>query len=277
MDMPPVPPSVRALATSGQLPPDLAALFAPPGREKWTRIAEAVDERLDEVDPAVRGAFALAGAYGHLDDIEFLGPGEMDEHNDRAIALLEEALEHGVPEEEAEGLWDVTLRVPDVAHLVRDHEEYLAEHGTTASGRLKAKLDEADARYAAGDRAGALVLFREIGEADLWGEFSGAMEVSDLGWCRLLQDAVRFDGPEATRRIWQAARASRHAARFPHPHWSVPLAELLMGAGVPDILEVVVAERLDAALRDHLPWELSEDERWTLSRAIDELEQHHRA
>ncbi|WP_017981845.1 hypothetical protein [Amycolatopsis methanolica] len=276
MDLPPVPPSVRALATSGKLPPELAPLFTPPGQERWGRIAEAVDERLDEVDPAVRGAFALAGAYGHLDDIEFLESGEMHEHNDRAVALIDEALGHGGPDEEVQELWDLTYRVQDAAHLAHDHEEYVAKHGATAEQRLNVKLAETHARHEAGDRDAALRLFREVAEADVWGEFGGAAYRSDIGWCRLLHDAAHHDGPEAARKIWQEAKASRHAARFPYPHWSAPLIEMLLGTGVPDLLALLARERLEAA-ESAPPWPLDDDELRVLALAVEEIERYDRA
>ncbi|GAB3585674.1 hypothetical protein GCM10027445_63490 [Amycolatopsis endophytica] len=278
MDLPPLPASVTSLVASGKLPPDVAALFTPAGEEDWSGIAAAAEELLaGEVAADVRGPLALAAAYGHLDDIEFTDSGEMTERNDRAIALIDEAWEHGVPAEDLGDLTDFTHRVQDVAHLARDTEDYVVKHGATAATRLNRKLEQAHALYEAGDRAAALPLFRDVAEADVWGEFSGASDRSDIGWCRLLQDAAYHEGPEATRKIWQEAKASRHAARFPYPPWSCPLIEMLVGTGVPDLLEILASERLALALRDDDPWELTEDERWTLSRAIDEVEQYDRA
>ncbi|MDQ0382327.1 hypothetical protein [Amycolatopsis thermophila] len=278
MDLPPPPDSVTALAAPGKLPPELAGLFTPAGEEQWSRIAELAETHLTrEVAPDVRGPLALAAAYGYLDDVEFLDSTEMTERNERARELLEEAVAHGVAHDEAAELWDFTHQVQDAAHYAREHEEYVAEHGATAKQRLNAKLERAHALYESGDRAPALALFREVAEADIWGEFSGAGHRSDIGWCRLLADAAHHEGPEATRRIWREAKASRHAAHFPYPHWAAPLVETLIGTGVPDILEIVVSERLDLALREENPWDLTEDERWTLSRAIEEIEQYHRA
>lgn len=244
MELPLLPPVVTSLVASGTLP-------GAPGRRCWPV-------------PSTR-------RYADLDDVEFGATTEIDEHTDRAIALIEEALGHGVPDAEVRPLWDHAHRVGNVAHLAHDHEACLAEHGAPAEQRPNAILERAHAHYEAGDRGAALPLFRDVAEADVWGGFSGAATRSDIGWCRLLHDAAHHDGADAVRAIWQEAKTSRHAARFPHPEWSAALIEMLLGTGVPDVLEVLAAERLDPALREDDPWELTDDEHTTLARAIGEI------
>ncbi|QFZ20188.1 hypothetical protein [Saccharothrix syringae] len=262
MDLPPVPAAVTALVAAGELPPDPA---------DWERVA---DERGAGDDAG--GAIALAGAYGCLEALEFAGSEEMTGYNDRATALLREAEERGATG--TGDLWAYSERMRDVAVLARAAEEYKAEHGASPRQLLNAKLERAHALYEAGDRAAALALFREVAEVDLWGEFTGTADRADVGWYRLLHDAAHVEGPEATRRIWHEARASRRAARFPYPGLSCRLVEVLLGTGVPDILLVLVEERLAAAEEDQpagrLPWPLGDDDRRVLALALDEVEQH---
>jgi len=260
MDLPPVPASVTALATSGRLPPEFAAFFTPAGELSddtgWLDLAHAVAERLAAggIDAGVRGALALAGAYGYLDALEdgVADPDFADEDNDRAVELLREAEAHGVDEDETRELWWYSDHLRSLAAEIRadnaEMEAYVAQHGATPRGRLEATLTQAHESYAAGDRAAALALFREVAEISPWtSEFSGCLDRTDVAWCRLLHDAAHVDGPEAARKVWQEARTHHRGARFPLTNHAWPLIKMLLGTGVPDLIEVVILEWVAAA------------------------------
>ncbi|MEU6268143.1 hypothetical protein [Saccharopolyspora shandongensis] len=259
MDLPSVPASVTALIGSGKLPPEIAAFFTASGglaeETGWGHVASAVEERLAAggVPEDVRGVLALAGAYGHLYELEdCVEPDEMDEDNDRAVELLQSAEACGVDEDETAELWSYSDRLRSSADGIREYIEemdaYVAEHGATPRGRLKAKLSPANDLYAAGDRAAAIALFREVAEICPWdSDFSGCSDLIGVGWCRLLHDAAHVDGPEAARKTWQEARTHFRAAGFPDERHAWPLIEMLLGAGVPDIIEVIIREWIAAA------------------------------
>jgi hypothetical protein len=289
MDLPPIPASVTTLVTSGKLPPEFAAFFTPAGEltdgTGWSDVAGAVDEYLAAggVDEGVRGAVALAGAYGRLDSLEDLvaDPDDMDEDNNRAIELLREAEAYGVDEDETSELWWYSEHMRSLAAELIDQtaemDAYVAKHGATPRGRLEAKLGQAHDRYAAGDRAAALALFREVAEISPWeSEFSGCLDRIDVGWCRLLHDAAHVDGPEAARKVWQEARAHYRAARFPITMHAWQLIDMLLGTGVPDIIAVIAAERRETAEQDDPPGglrvPLNDDERRILQLAQAEID-----
>jgi hypothetical protein len=242
-----------------------------------------VDEYLAAggVDENVRGTLALAGAYGHLDSLEdgVVDPDEMDEGNDRAIVLLQEAEANGVDEDVTHELWWYSDDMRSLAARLSDEnaemDAYVAKHGATPRGRLEAKLTQAHDLYAAGDRAPALALFREVAEISPWdSEFSGCFDSIDVGWCHLLRDAAHIDGPEAARKVWQEARAHYRAAKFPVvPEHAWRLIEMLLGTGVPDIIEVIIYEWLEVAElagRSDVP--VTEDEHRIFELALAEIE-----
>ncbi len=181
MDLPPVPASVTTLATSGRLPPECAGLFAAAGElseaADWSDIADAVDRSLaaGRVDEGVRGALALAGAYGRLDRLAD-GVADLDlleADNDRAVELLQQAESHGVDAHETQELWWYSDRMRSLAAQISEEnaamDAYVARHGATPRGRLDAKLMQAHELYASGDRGAALALFREVAEVSPWG------------------------------------------------------------------------------------------------------------
>jgi hypothetical protein len=284
MDLPSVPASVTALATSGKLPPEFAAFFTRDGEltdeTDWSDVASAVDEYLAAgcVDKNLRGALALAGAYGRLDCLEDSDPDSMDEDNDRAVEFLQEAEANGVDEDETSELWWYSENMRSLAAECRDQsaemDAYVAKHGTTPRGRLEAKLRQAHELYASGDRAAALPLFREVAEISPWdSEFSGCLDRIDVGWCRLLHDAAHVDGPGAARKIWQEARAHYRAAKFPITMHAWPLVKMLLDTGVPDIIEVIIDEWIAAAKeagRSDEP--VTEDEHRIFQLALAEIE-----
>ncbi|MFI1850213.1 hypothetical protein [Streptomyces sp. NPDC020480] len=285
MDLPPVPASVTRVITSGKLPPEFTAFFTPAGEltdeADWSYVASAVETHLATAgaDEDVRGALALAGAYGWLDSLDDgTDPDQMDEDSDRAIALLREAEAHGIDEDETDELWRYAEHIGSLAAELSDYiaemDAYVAKHGATPQGRLDAKLRQAHELYSTGERAAAIVLFREVAEIDPWGsEFSGCFDRIDIGWCRLLHDAAHAEGPEAARKIWQEARVHHRAARFPITMHAWPLVEMLLGTGVPDIIEVIIHEWLDAAIEDgrgEVP--VTEDEHRIYELALAELE-----
>ncbi len=152
-------------------------------------------------------------------------------------------------------LWRYSDHLRGLAAEISDEnaamDAYVAEHGATPRGRLEARLTQAHGLYAAGDHTAALVLFREVAEISPWdSEFSGCLDRIDVGWCRLLHDTATVDGPEAARKLWQEARAHYRAARFPTTHHAWPLIEMLLGTGVPDIIEVMIYGWLEAADQD---------------------------
>ncbi|WP_329179673.1 hypothetical protein OG754_35260 [Streptomyces decoyicus] len=259
MELPSVPAGVTTVITSGKLPPECAAFFTSGGaladEADWSHVASAVDAYLASGggDASVRGALALAGAYGRLDALEGCPePDDMDEDNDRAVELLQAAEANGVDENETSELWWYSARMRSRAAELRDYlaetDAYIEKHGSTPWGRLEAKLGRAHDLYSAGDRAAALPLFREVAEISPWdSEFSGCFDRVDVGWCRLLHDAAHVDGPEAARKIWQEARAHYRAAKFPLTMHSWQLTEMLLGTGVPDIVEVIIYEWLEDA------------------------------
>jgi hypothetical protein len=241
MDLPPVPDRVTALITAGTLPPDFA---------------DVAEERLaaGAVPDGLRGAFALAAAHGRLDSAAdgVADPDGMDEDNDRARELLAAAEADGVREDETLPFWWCSNELRDLAADLREQnaemEAYIAEHGATPRELLQAKLTRAHELYAAGDRAPAIALFREVAETDPWGDgSSGCFDRIDVGWCRLLHDAAHVDGPDAARAVWREARAHYRAVTFPFPEHACRLIEMLLGTGVPDILAVIAAERRRAA------------------------------
>ena len=265
-----MPASVTALVTSGKLPSELAASFTPDGElvDDWegTEIARAVAELLASgVDEGVRGALALAGAYGYLDGLEFLDSTEMIERADRAEELLDVAQAAGIDRDETFELRWCTSRARKVAAAAADMEAYVAEHGTTPRRQLRDKLTRAHDLYEAGDRAAAIALFREVAEAG-----GDETETTDIGWCRLLHDAAHADGPEAARSIWREARDRRPT--FPHPDHSTGLINLILGTGLPDIITVLATERLARAEDEQLPWKLDEEETRILQLALAELD-----
>ncbi|MEU0803948.1 hypothetical protein [Streptomyces sp. NPDC005970] len=285
MDLPPVPASVTSMVISGKLPSEFTAFFTPAGEltdeTYWSHVASAVEAYLPTagVDEDVRGVLALAGAYGWLDSLDDgADPDQMDEDSDRAIALLREAEAHGIDEDETDELWRYAEHIGSLAAELSDYlaemDAYVAKHGATPQGRLDAKLGEAHELYSAGERAAAVALFREVAEIDPWvSEFSGCFDRIDIGWCRLLYDAAQVEGPEAARKIWQEARVHHRAARFPVTMHAWPLVEMLLGAGVPDIIEVIIHEWLDAAIEDgrgEVP--VTEDEHRIYELALAELE-----
>lgn len=259
MDLPSVPVSVTTVITSGKLPPEFRAFFTPAGEltdeADWSDVASAVDEYLASggVDENVRGALALAGAYGRLDSLEdFADPDEVDEGMDRVDELLRDAEAHGVDEDETSELWwfseDLRSRAAELSEYQAEMDAYVAKHGATPWGRLDAKLGQAHDLYSAGDRAAALTLFREVAEICPWeSEFSGCIDRIDIGWCRLLHDAAHVDGPEAARKIWQEARAHYRAATFPLTDHAWQLIEMLLGTGLPDIIEAIIRDWVEAA------------------------------
>lgn len=286
MDMPSVPVSLTALVTSGRLPPRLAALFTPTGgladETWWAHVVRAADEYLagEDVDEDVRGGVALAGAYGILDELEDCPDADqIDEDIRRVAELLQDAEDHGVDEDETLELWWYSEHLTSLAAEFRERDEeleaYIAEHGTTPKGRLEAKLEQAHELYESGDRAAAVALFREVAEVCPWdSEFSGCLDRIDVGWCRLLHDAAHTDGPEATRTIWQEARTHFRAARFPVAEHSWPLVDMLLGTGVPDIIEVIIYEWIEAAERagtSDVP--VSEEEHHLFQLAMAEIEE----
>lgn len=286
MDLPPVPASVTALIGSGKLPPEIAAFFTPAGEladgAGWYHVTSAVDEYLAAggVDENLRGALALAGAYGRLDELEDCGdPDVMDEDNDRAVELLQEAEANGVDEDETAELWWYSDRFRSLAAELREQtaeiEAYVAKHGATPRGRLEAKLRQAHDLYSAGDRAAALALFREVAEISPWeSEFSGCFDRIDVGWCRLLHDAAHVEGPEAAREVWQEARAHHRAAKFPVAQHAWPLIEMLLGTGVPDIIEVIIHEWVAAAEQaGEADVPVTEDEHRIFELAVAEIEE----
>src|SRR5262245_56457356 len=142
MDLPAVPASVAVVITSGKLPTEFAAFFTAAGEltdgTSWVHVASAVDAYLAAggVDEDVRGgALALAGAYGHLAQLDDCDPYEMDKVNDRAVELLHEAEAGGVTEEETSELWWYSKHMGSVAAESRDQIEemdaYAAKHGAT--------------------------------------------------------------------------------------------------------------------------------------------------
>lgn len=285
MDLPPVPASVTSVIISGKLPSEFTAFFTPAGEltdeTYWSDVASAVEAYLATagVDENVRGALALAGAYGWLDSQEdATDPDQMDEDSDRAIALLREAEAHGIDDDETDELWryaeHIGSRAAELSDYLAEMDAYVAKHGATPQGRLDAKLGQAHELYSAGERAAAIVLFREVAEIDPWGdEFSGCFDRFDIGWCRLLHDAAHVEGPEAARKIWQEARKHHRAARFPVTMHAWPLVEMLLGTGVPDIIEVIIHEWLDAAIEGGRGEEpVTEDEHRVYELALAELE-----
>ncbi|WP_030410192.1 hypothetical protein [Streptomyces sp. NRRL S-1448] len=259
MDLPSVPASVTTLITSGKLPSECRALFTPAGEltdeTAWSHVASSVSECLASggVDEDVRGAVALAGAYGCLASCEdFMDPDDMHEDIERAVELLREAEANGIDEEETSELWwyseDLRDRAAEFSEYEADMHAYVAKHGATPWGRLDAKLKQAHDLYSAGERSAALALFREVAEISPWdSEFSGCSDRIGAGWCRLLHDAAHHDGPEAARKIWQDARAHHRAAKFPHTDHAWQLIEMLLGTGLPDIIEVIIREWVEAA------------------------------
>ncbi|MGW3565685.1 hypothetical protein ACWDSL_17695 [Streptomyces sp. NPDC000941] len=285
MDLPPVPASVTSVIISGRLPTEFTAFFTPVGEltdeTDWSHVASAVEASLASagVDEHVRGVLALAGAYGFLDSLDDgTDPDQMNEDSDRAIALLREAEAHGIDEDETDELWryaeHIGSRAAELSDYLAEMDAYVAKHGATPRGRLDAKLGQAHELYSAGERASAVALFREVAEISRWdSEFSGCVDRIDIGWCRLLHDAARVEGPEAARKIWQEARAAYQAARFPVTMHAWPLVEMLLGTGVPDIIELIIHEWLDAAIEDgrgEVP--VTEDEHRVYELALAELE-----
>ncbi|MEV8439586.1 hypothetical protein AB0425_19615 [Actinosynnema sp. NPDC051121] len=270
MDLPPVPDRVTALVAAGTLPPDFA---------------DVAEERLaaGDVPAGLRGAFALAAAHGRLDAVAdgVADPDGMDEDNDRALELLEAAEAGGVREDETLPLRWYSDYQRDLAADLRERnaemEAYVAEHGATPRDRLEAKLTRAHELYAAGDRAPAVALFREVAGIDPWGDgYSGCFDRIDVGWCRLLHDAAHVDGPDAARAVWREARAHYRAVTFPFPEHACRLIEMLLGTGVPDLLAVIAAERLPAAEPERpsglLTRPLDEDEERVLGLALAEVD-----
>lgn len=282
MDLPPVPATVTRLITSGRLPPPVAGQFTPAGHladeADWSSVADAVEEHLaDGGADDLRGGLALVGAYGRLDSLDcYADPDDVDEGNDRAVVLLGEAEANGVGEDETAGLWWYSEHLRNLVAELRDEnaemEAYVAEHGATPRGRLNAKLMSAHELHAAGDRAAALALFREVAEISPWeSEFGGCFDLVDVGWCRLLHDAAHVDGPEAARAVWREARAHYRGAKFPVTEHACRLIDMLLGTGVPDILAVIAADRRVTAEQDDPPGglrvPLDEDEIRTLRLA----------
>jgi hypothetical protein len=286
MDLPSVPASVTAAITAGKLPPEFAAFFTAAGEltdgTGWGHVASAVDEYLaaGSVNESVRGVVALAGAYGLLDELEDCpDPDDIDEDTDRAVKLLGEAEANGVDEDEIAELWRYSEHLRSRADEQRDYLEemdaYVAKHGATPRRRLDAKLGEAHDLYSTGDRAAALALFREVAEISPWeSEFDGCFDLIDVGWCRLLHDAAHEDGPEAARRIWQEARAHYRAAKFPVTMHAWQLVDMLLGTGVPDIIEVIIYEWLEHAEQAGRADEpVTEDEQRIFELAMAEIEE----
>lgn len=285
MDLPSVPTSVTAVIASGKLPPELRSFFTPAGEltdeTDWSHVASALDAHLASggVDEGVRGALALAGAYGRLDSLEdWPDPDDVDEGTDRVVELLREAEANGVSEEETSELWwyseHLRSRAAELSDYLAERDAYVAKHGATPRGRLDTKLGEARDLYSAGDRAAALALFREVAEISPWErEFSGCFDRIDIGWCRLLHDAAHGDGPEAARKIWQEARAHYRAATFPLTDHAWQLIEMLLGTGSPDIIEVIIREWVAAAEQagtSDVP--VTEDQHRIFELAVAEIE-----
>ncbi|WAL64338.1 hypothetical protein ORV05_25680 [Amycolatopsis cynarae] len=245
MDLPPVPATVAALTSGG----------------------------------GPRGAVALAAAYSRLEDLDdWDDPDDVDEQTGRVVDLLKEAEANGVAEDETAELWRYAEHLQSRAAENRQYQEemaaYVAKHGTTPRGRLDAKLRQARELHEAGDRAAALALFREVAEISPWdSEFSGCLDRIDTGWCRLLHDAARVEGPAAARKIWQEARTHYRAAKFPITPHAWPLVELLLGTGVPDLVEVVIREWIEAAeQRGEADVPVTEDEQRIFALALAEIE-----
>ncbi|MFG3114158.1 hypothetical protein ACGF4C_07160 [Streptomyces sp. NPDC048197] len=285
MDLPPVPASVTTFIISGKLPPEFRALFTAAGEltdeTAWSHVASSVDAYLASggVDEDVRGAVALTGAYGLLASYEdFMDPDDMHEDIERAAELLRAAEANGVAEEETSELWwyceDLRNRAAEFREYEAEMHAYVTKHGATPWGRLNAKLGQAHDLYSAGERAAALALFREVAEVSPWeSEFSGCSDRIGAGWCRLLHDAAHNDGPEAARKIWLEARAHYRAAKFPHTDHAWQLIEMLLGTGLPDIIEVILREWVEAAEQagtSDVP--VTEDQHRIFQLAVAEIE-----
>ncbi|WP_310723624.1 hypothetical protein [Streptomyces sp. N2A] len=285
MDLPSVPASVTTWITSGKLPSEFRAFFTPAGEltdeADWSHVASSVDEYLasGEVSENVRGVVALAGAYGCLASQEdFMDPDDMKESSERAVELLREAEANGVDEGETSELWwyseDLRSRAAEFSEYEAEMHAYVAKHGATPWGRLDAKLGQAHELYSAGERAAARALFREVADINPWeSEFSGCSDRIAIGWCRLLHDAAHNDGPEAARKIWQEARAHYLAAKFPHTDHAWQLIEMLLGTGLPDIIEVIIREWVEAAEQagtSEVP--VTEDQHRIFQLAVAEIE-----
>lgn len=261
MDLPPVPEPVTALVTGPALPRELARHLTPAGTPAdgttWSDVADAADRVLAAAGPddPVRGVVALVAAYARLDGLEeLLGDDVMDADDDRAIALLHEAESLGVAEADTAEVWRYLDHMRSLAAELQQEsaamEEYIALHGASPRRRLDARLSRAHELYAAGDRAAGVALFREVAEISPWSsEFGGCLDLIDIGWCRLLHDAARHEGPDAARQVWHEARAHYRAATFPVTGHAWRLVEMLLGTGVPDIIEVIMTEWIEAANR----------------------------
>ncbi|ASR36243.1 hypothetical protein BAY61_15915 [Prauserella marina] len=289
MDLPPVPASVTALIASGNLPPELAPLFTAEGQlaadTDWAHVAEAGEDHLAaSPDEPHRAALALACAYGRLEDADdgVADPERMAKDTSKAITLLELAEATGINEDETAPLWSFAHRMEDLAAELIDEnadlDAYITEHGTTPREQLHTKLRDAHDRYAAGDRAAALTLFRQVAETDMWLTFSGGGDITepiDIAWCRLLDDAAHSEGPDAAREIWREAATAYRGATFPRVDHACPLIDVLLGTGVPDIVAAIADMRLRAAAPDQpsglLPWPLDEHERHILDLASAEI------
>jgi tetratricopeptide (TPR) repeat protein len=286
MELPAVPASVTAMFISGKLPPGMAALFTPAGEladgTYWSHVASAVREYLaaGAVDEKVRGVLALVQAYACLYELDDCpDPDQLNEDNDRAVELLKEAEANGVDEDETVELWwyseHLRRHAGQLSDYIEEMDAYIAKYGALPHQRLDAKLGPAHDLYSAGDRAAALALFREVAEISPWdSEFSGCIDRIDAGWCRLLHDAAHVEGPEAARKIWQEARAHFRAAKFPVTTHSWQLVEMLLGTGVPDLIEVIIYQWLEAAEEvgeSDVP--VTEDQQRIFELALAEIEE----
>jgi hypothetical protein len=268
------PGTIVNLIDHPALPADIAAHHRySEHRDCWYwdgDVMHAIDTCLagPDVDPAIRGALELLAAYTHIGTCDGKGSAGINEHLDRAEELLHAAEDHGIDSDETNDLWVEAKRWRDVAMAAAAAEEFTEEHGVSPYGLLENRMAEARRLYEdVGDRAGAIALMYEVARTELIGVFANYYDRVSFAWYNLINDAIIFDGPKATRQVWAEARDTLPG--FPHRRHASGLIECLSGRGVTDIIEIIARElRADDARCD---WPMTDDEIRALELADAEI------